>query len=129
MNLFHNIFVLITIFTISTAVRLRNSATSYCLESDGNEAVSGKVCSQRTNGYQDWIFMDDETVRHGVTGRCLDSNTKENVYVKDCNGGRYQKWTRNPTMQNRQTGKCLDSDGKGKVYTKQCNGGGYQHWT
>lgn len=129
---------MIIMFSIPTVVRLQlysiplhlvNIQTGFCLSSDGNERVYTIVCNMRA---PQWQFKDDGTIRLLANGKCLDSDRKKNVYVKECNGGNFQKWLINigyHSIRNIQTDYCLDSDTNKKVYTFDCNGGDFQKWT
>lgn len=70
-----------------------------------------------------------------IDGKCLDSNGEE-VYIIDCNGGDYQKWSlelKQPSEQgvsnilHTQSKKCLDANAEGRVYMGPCSvDNGYQ---
>ncbi|MDF5718811.1 MAG: RICIN domain-containing protein [Rhizonema sp. NSF051] len=69
-----------------------------------------------------------------ITGFCLNSNDKGDVYGSMCNDANNQKWNEKPvssdafTFTNQETGQCLDSNRKGKVYTSKCNDSDNQKW-
>lgn len=61
------------------------------------------------------------TLKHRLTGKCLDGNRQGAVYVRACNGGNYQKWHEIQTsagwrLKNKATGRTLGVQPSGIVY-------------
>ncbi|MGW1810617.1 RICIN domain-containing protein [Streptomyces sp. NPDC002078] len=61
-------------------------------------------------------------LKHHMTGNCLDSNGRGEVYIGACNGGNYQKWyefhdSDGWTLQDKATGLVLKVDSDGQVGT------------
>jgi outer membrane phospholipase A len=113
---------------------LKDVATGFCLDSNGNRQVYTLSCNG--GSYQKWTLSKGRfgtTLKDVATGFCLDSNANRQVYTLGCNGGSYQEWTLSKgrfgtTLKNVATGFCLDSNGNREVYTLGCNGGSYQQW-
>jgi serine/threonine-protein kinase len=115
-----------------SVVRLKNLATSRCLQGTSSAAVSTTTCN--TSSYQRWTATYDGSrwqFRNNANGRCLDANSTT-AYTHACNTGSYQKWYRQfddgYRFLNAATGKCLDSNSQGTVYPRTCNTGNYQKW-
>ncbi|ANP48749.1 hypothetical protein J2Z21_007095 [Streptomyces griseochromogenes] len=74
------------------------------------------------------------TMKHHLTGKCLDSNRNGAVYVGACNGGNYQKWyeTHDSSgwrLKNKATGRTLQVAPSGAVNTASDSGAPRQRWS
>jgi hypothetical protein len=71
---------------------------------------------------------------HPATGRCLDANVHQGVFLNGCNAGSYQEWTARlvtgttVTLVNAGTQLCLDANVHQGPFLNTCNGGAYQRW-
>ncbi len=73
----------------NNCVKLVNSATGRCLDSNRNGKVSARGCNGGNN--QNWRFQNLQLV-NCATNRCLDSNYAGYPYTLDCNGRNFQNW-------------------------------------
>ncbi len=73
-------------------------------------------------------MVNSNTFSLQVNGKCLDSNGEE-VYLLDCNGGDFQKWSTELKTANEEnvsnilhvkSRKCLDANAEGRVYMGPC---------
>lgn len=74
------------------------------------------------------------TMKHHLTGKCLDSNSNGAVYVGSCNGGNYQRWYESNDasgwhLQNKATGLTLGLASSGAVVTAPDAGAPRQRWS
>ncbi|MFD9905658.1 RICIN domain-containing protein [Streptomyces sp. NPDC059063] len=74
------------------------------------------------------------TMKHRLTGKCLDANSGGSVYLRACNGGSHQKWREKKTswgwrLKNKATGQTLGVMGTGAVYTGRDQGDAPQRWS
>lgn len=115
---------------------LRNKATGFALDSNGNRQVY--ALPQNGGAYQKWVFQSKGngyyTLLNDATGFALDSNGDGQAYALPSNGGSYQQWKVTSlgngyySLRNKATGFMLDSNGDRQVYTLSSNGGSYQQW-
>jgi hypothetical protein len=91
-------------------------------------------------GQEQSLLPDAATVslRHKLTGECLDSNNTGEVYLLACNGGAFQQWqvkenkggTR--VFRDVATGRCLENRERGQttpLFTGACDGNNFQNWS
>lgn len=71
---------------------------------------------------------------HPATGRCLDANVHQGVFLNTCNNGAYQNWSARKvsgttvTLVSGGTQRCLDANSPDAVVLDTCNGGREQEW-
>ncbi|MEU5534014.1 RICIN domain-containing protein [Streptomyces sp. NPDC020362] len=74
------------------------------------------------------------TMKHHLTGKCLDSNNDGAVYLLACNGGNYQKWYESKDssgwrLKNKATGMVLALGGSNLVVAFGDSGYQSQRWS
>lgn len=125
--------------TLPARAEFEDLAPEFSLYTDftGNVWTSPTYYPVNSN-YRRWFVAPSGfgtvTIRHRVTGWCLDSNTARHVYTLPCNGGSFQKWLVGDRdfgtviLRNLATSFVLDSNLSGNVYTGPENGGSFQKW-
>ncbi|WP_413798944.1 RICIN domain-containing protein [Streptomyces iranensis] len=91
---------------------IRNLSYNQCIASLNNHAgLTAKYC-RSGNPLHLWDRRG-ATIRMAHTNICLDSNSAGDVYIRGCNGGKYQKWTypAGNYVRNAKTGKYLTQHG------------------
>ncbi|MER5548328.1 RICIN domain-containing protein [Streptomyces sp. NPDC001118] len=74
------------------------------------------------------------TMRHDIDRKCLDSNSRGDVYIGACNGGDYQKWyeiqdSSGWRLKDKATGRVLEVGIDGQVHTEADAGAPRQRWS
>ncbi|WP_413802147.1 RICIN domain-containing protein [Streptomyces iranensis] len=91
---------------------IRNLSYNQCIASfNHHAALTAKYCRPGNP-----LYLWDRrgaTIRMANTNICLDSNSAGDVYMMECNGGAYQKWTypAGNYVRNVKTGKYLTQHG------------------
>ncbi|WP_445395228.1 RICIN domain-containing protein [Streptomyces sp. LE64] len=78
-------------------------------------------------------FPGTGQLKNVATGRCLESDATDRVYLRVCDAGAQQRWsvsgsTSGYYLKNQVTGRCLDSDTLGEVVTYSCTTAARGRW-